>query len=163
MYQNPFTERFLVIAEKPSVARTIAHVLACENKKEGYLEGPDGAVSWCFGHLAEYAMPEAYDERFRKWSLEALPIIPEKWKLEISQDKAKQFKVLKGLLCSGEYAYVVNACDAGRFNGGTGSASGTCRRELSEGRKERRYRDPADRAGLLRTDQWCAFHEGGQQ
>ena len=51
-----------------------------------------------------------HDERCRKWSLEALPIIPEKWKLEISQDKAKQFKILKGLLCSGEYAYVVNAC-----------------------------------------------------
>lgn len=114
MYQNPFAERFLVIAEKPSVARTIAKVLVCEDKKDGYLEGPDGVVSWCFGHLAEYAMPEAYDERYRKWSLEALPIIPEKWKLEVTEDKAKQFKVLKELLNSREFSYVVNACDAGR-------------------------------------------------
>ena len=56
MYQNQFTERFLVIAEKPSIARTIAQVLACEDKRDGYLEGPDGVISWCFGHLAEYAM-----------------------------------------------------------------------------------------------------------
>ena len=114
MYQNPFTERFLVIAEKPSVARTIAQILVCEDKKDGYLEGPDGVVSWCFGHLAEYAMPEAYDERYRKWSLEALPIIPDRWKLEVTEDKAKQFRVLKELLNSNAYAYAVNACDAGR-------------------------------------------------
>ena len=114
MYQNPFTERFLVIAEKPSVARTIAKVLVCEDKKDGYLEGPDGAVSWCFGHLAEYAMPEAYDERYRKWSLEALPIIPDRWKLEVTEDKAKQFKVLRDLLNSREFSYAVNACDSGR-------------------------------------------------
>ena len=114
MYQNPFTERFLVIAEKPSVARTIAQVLVCEDKKDGYLEGPDGVVSWCFGHLAEYAMPEAYDECYRKWSLEALPIIPDRWKLEVTEDKAKQFRVLKELLNSNAFAYAVNACDAGR-------------------------------------------------
>ena len=114
MYQNPFTERFLVIAEKPSVARTIAKVLVCEDKKDGYLEGPDGAVSWCFGHLAEYAMPEAYDERYRKWSLEALPIIPDRWKLEVTEDKAKQFKALRDLLNSREFSYAVNACDSGR-------------------------------------------------
>ena len=75
MYQNPFTERFLVIAEKPSVARTIAQVLVCEDKKDGYLEGPDGVVSWCFGHLAEYAMPEACDERCSKWFLSAIIFI----------------------------------------------------------------------------------------
>ena len=114
MYQNPFTERFLVIAEKPSVARTIAKVLGCEDKRDGCLEGPDGVVSWCFGHLAEYAMPEAYDERYRKWTLESLPIIPDQWKLEVSEDKAKQFKVLRDLLNSREFSYVVNACDAGR-------------------------------------------------
>ena len=114
MYQNPFTDRYLVIAEKPSVARTIAQVLVCDERKDGYLEGPDCVVSWCFGHLAEYAMPESYDEKYRKWSLEALPIIPEKWKLEVSRDKASQFKVLKDLLNRKEFSYVVNACDAGR-------------------------------------------------
>ena len=114
MYQNPFTERFVVIAEKPSVARSIAAVLGCEDKKDGYLEGPDGAVSWCFGHLAEYAMPEVYDEGYRKWSLDALPIIPEHWKLVVSEDKGRQFQVLKKLLHDPEFSYVVNACDAGR-------------------------------------------------
>lgn len=114
MYQNPFTDRFLVIAEKPSVARTIAEVLVCEERKDGYLEGTDCVVSWCFGHLAEYAMPETYDEKYRKWSLEALPIIPERWKLVVSGDKASQFKILKDLLSNKEFSYVVNACDAGR-------------------------------------------------
>lgn len=114
MYQNPFTDRFLVIAEKPSVARTIAQVLVCEERKDGYLEGPDCVVSWCVGHLAEYAMPETYDEKYRKWSLEALPIIPERWKLVVSGDKASQFKILKDLLSNKEFSYVVNACDAGR-------------------------------------------------
>lgn len=104
MYQNPFTDRYLVIAEKPSVARTIAQVLVCDERKDGYLEGPDCVVSWCFGHLAEYAMPESYDEKYRKWSLEALPIIPEKWKLEVSRDKASQFKVLKDLLNRKEFS-----------------------------------------------------------
>ena len=103
MYQNPFTERFLVIAEKPSVARTIASVLACTDRKDGYLEGPDGVVSWCFGHLAEYAMPEEYDERYRKWSLEALPIISDNWMLEVTGDKASRFKILKDLLNSNEF------------------------------------------------------------
>ena len=114
MYQNPFTDRFLVIAEKPSVARTIAEVLVCEERKDGYLEGTDCVVSWCFGHLAEYAMPETYDEKYRKWSLEALPIIPERWKLVVSGDKASQFKILRDLLSNKAFSYVVNACDAGR-------------------------------------------------
>ena len=114
MYQNPFTDRFLVIAEKPSVARMIAQILVCEERKDGYLEGPNCVVSWCFGHLAEYAMPETYDEKYRKWSLEALPIIPERWKLVVSGDKASQFKILKDLLSNKEFSYVVNACDAGR-------------------------------------------------
>ena len=126
MCKNPFEERFLVIAEKPSVAMTIASVLGCKRKRDGYLESPDGAVSWCFGHLAEYAMPEAYDENYRKWSLENLPIIPDQWKLIVQSDKAKQFKVLCNLLnnrmgagsdsgySSAPFDYVVNACDAGR-------------------------------------------------
>ena len=75
----------------------------CEDKKDGYLEGPDDVVSWCFGHLAEYAMPEAYDERCRKWSLEVLPIISDKWKLEVTGYKANQFKILKDLLNSNEF------------------------------------------------------------
>ena len=98
MYENPFEERFLVIAEKPSVAMTIASVLGCREKKDGYIEGPDGMVTWCFGHLAEYAMPEEYDPGYTKWSLEALPIIPEKWKLTVSKGKERQLQLLTGFL-----------------------------------------------------------------
>lgn len=117
MCKNPFEERFLVIAEKPSVAMTIASVLGCKRKRDGYLESPDGAVSWCFGHLAEYAMPEAYDENYRKWSLENLPIIPDQWKLIVQSDKAKQFKVLCNLLN--------NRMGAG-LDSGYSSACGLC-------------------------------------
>ncbi len=112
--RNPFEERFLVIAEKPGVAKTIASVLGCRDRRDGYIEGPDAVVSWCIGHLAEYAMPEEYDESLRKWSLETLPIIPEKWKLVVPAGKAKQFGILKRLLQETEFEYVVNACDAGR-------------------------------------------------
>lgn len=117
MFENPFEERFLVIAEKPSVAMTIGAVLGCRDKKDGYIEGPDGVVTWCIGHLAEYAMPEAYDEKYRKWSLEALPIIPDKWKLVVAGDKEKQFRLLSGFLNNKflvPFDFAVNACDAGR-------------------------------------------------
>lgn len=107
---------YLVISEKPSVAQAIAKVLGAYKREDGYLSGRDCIVSWCLGHLAEYAMPEAYDEKYRKWNLEDLPILPEKWKLEVAKDKVKQFQVLKKLLNNGlePMDYVVNACDAGR-------------------------------------------------
>ena len=105
---------YLVIAEKPSVSRTIAEVIGAQKKEEGYLEGRDCIVSWCLGHLAEYEMPEAYDEKFQKWNYEDLPIIPENWKLAVSRDKKEQFYVLKKLLNRSDVEYVVNACDAGR-------------------------------------------------
>ena len=124
MYENPFEERFLIIAEKPSVALTIAAVLGFKEKKDGYVEGSDGYVTWCLGHLAEYAMPEAYDVRFKKWSLDTLPIIPDKWQLVVPKDKEKQFRVICSLLkkaeqtrapgWTGSPVTVVNACDAGR-------------------------------------------------
>ena len=114
MVKNPFEERFLVIAEKPSVAMTIASVLGIKEKKDGYLEGPDGVVSWCYGHLAEYALPDAYDERFRKWTLEALPVIPEKWLLVPEKGRERQLKLLCGLLNDKRFDYVVNAADCAR-------------------------------------------------
>lgn len=105
---------YLVIAEKPSVSRSIAEVLGAEKKAEGYLEGNRCIVSWCYGHLAEYEMPEAYDPKYEKWNYEDLPIIPKDWKIAISKDKKEQFYVLKKLLNRPDIAYVVNACDAGR-------------------------------------------------
>lgn len=106
--------RFLVIAEKPSVAQSYAKNLSAYEKQDGYMEGESCLVSWCLGHLAEYARPEEYDERYVKWQFDDLPIIPEKWKLQVSADKKKQFSVLKELMNRGDIEYLVNGCDAGR-------------------------------------------------
>jgi DNA topoisomerase-3 len=105
---------YLVIAEKPSVARSIAQVLGANQKKDGYLEGDHCIVSWCLGHLAGYAYPEKYDDRYKNWTFDDLPIIPDNWKVEIAPDKKEQFYVLKNLLNAPGMEYVVNACDAGR-------------------------------------------------
>ena len=67
---------YLVIAEKPSVSRAIAEVIGAQEREDGYLQGTDCMVSWCFGHLAEYVSPDAYDEKFNQWRYEDLPIIP---------------------------------------------------------------------------------------
>ena len=106
--------RFLVIAEKPSVAQSYAKNLSAYKKQDGYMEGENCLVSWCLGHLAEYAQPEEYDERYAKWQFDDLPIIPEKWKLQVSADKKKQFSVLKELMNREDIEYLVNGCDAGR-------------------------------------------------
>lgn len=106
--------RFLVIAEKPSVAQSYAKNLSAYKKQDGYMEGENCLVSWCLGHLAEYARPEEYDERYVKWQFDDLPIIPEKWKLQVSADKKKQFSVLKELMNREDVEYLVNGCDAGR-------------------------------------------------
>lgn len=105
---------YLVIAEKPSVSRSIAHVVGAEKTEDGYLLGEDCIVSWCLGHLAEYQPPDAYDEKFKRWRYEDLPIVPEKWMLSVLPDKKSQFQVLKKLLNRPDIQYVVNACDAGR-------------------------------------------------
>ena len=83
--------KFLVIAEKPSVAQSLAKNLSAYQRKDGYLEGNSCIVSWCLGHLAEYAPPEIYNEKYAKWQFEDLPIIPEVWKVQVSEDKKKQF------------------------------------------------------------------------
>ena len=92
---------------------TIAKVLGNYTTRKGYLEGEEYICSWCLGHLADFAPPEEYDPEYQDWKFEDLPIIPEKWKLVIGQDKEKQFDVLDGLL-KRPFEYVVNACDAGR-------------------------------------------------
>ena len=84
----------LVLAEKPSVAQSIAKVLGASKREEGYLEGNGYIVSWCVGHLVELAQPEAYDARYSKWTYDDLPIFPEEWKYEVSAGTRKQFGVL---------------------------------------------------------------------
>ena len=104
----------LIICEKPSVGMTIASALGIETKKDGYMEGTDFLVSWCIGHLAELSEPACYGKCYEKWSLEALPVLPETWKLTVSKDKEKQFSVLKALLFRNDVTEVINACDSGR-------------------------------------------------
>ncbi|MBR1634349.1 MAG: DNA topoisomerase III [Lachnospiraceae bacterium] len=108
------TGQMLVIAEKPSVAKTVAKALGAYQNRDGYMEGSGCIVSWCFGHLAEYAPPEDYDERYRKWDFMDLPIIPTEWEMAVAEDKKKQFSVLKRLLHRDDVETAVNACDAGR-------------------------------------------------
>ena len=106
--------KFLVIAEKPSVAQSYAKNLSAYKREDGYLEGESCIVSWCLGHLAEYAQPEEYEPKYEKWQFDDLPILPEAWKLKVSKDKKKQFDVLKGLMNRSDVEYLVNGCDAGR-------------------------------------------------
>lgn len=108
------TKQTLVIAEKPSVAKSIAAVLKATNRKDGYLEGSGFLVSWCVGHLVELADAAAYDERYAKWSLTDLPILPERWKYGITPDTKKQFDTLKQLMGREDVASLVCATDAGR-------------------------------------------------
>lgn len=104
----------LVIAEKPSVAMSIAKAIGAKNKKDGYYEGNDYRVSWCVGHLVQMANPDNYDEKYKKWRIEDLPIIPKEYKYEIVNTTKKQFNILKKLMNSKEVDTIINACDAGR-------------------------------------------------
>ena len=106
--------KYLVIAEKPSVSKSIAKVIGAYRQEDGFLEGGDCVVSWCPGHLAEYAAPEDYDERYESWRFEDLPILPVEWKLLVHNTKMPQCNVLRKLLRSKKFDYVVNACDAGQ-------------------------------------------------
>lgn len=109
----------LVIAEKPSVAMSLAAVLGATERKDGYLEGSGYLVSWCVGHLLELAQPEAYKEQYAKWRYEDLPILPENWKYEVPKDKKKQLALLCRLMKDKRVDSVVCATDAGREGLGT--------------------------------------------
>lgn len=104
----------LVIAEKPSVALSLAKVLGAYQRQDGYMEGNGYLVSWCVGHLVGLAQPDAYDEVYKKWRRDSLPIIPENWQWEVADDKRTQFKVLKDLMFRSDVNELVCATDAGR-------------------------------------------------
>ena len=104
----------LVIAEKPSVAISIAKVIGANKKKDGYYEGNGYRVSWCVGHLIQMANPNAYDEKYAKWNMADLPIIPSDYKYEVAKATKKQFNILKKLMNDKKVDTVINACDAGR-------------------------------------------------
>ena len=106
----------LVIAEKPSVGRDVARVLPGPfEKHEGYLEGPDHVITWAVGHLVQLAEPDEYDPKFKKWRMADLPIVPDRFKLVVRDERSrKQMNVVKRQLARDDVDAVVNACDAGR-------------------------------------------------
>ena len=104
----------LVIAEKPSVAQAIAKALGVTEKKDGYIQGKGYIISWCIGHLVGLADASAYGEKYSKWHYEDLPILPENWMLAKGADKAKQYKILTGLMRDKQVSSLVCATDAGR-------------------------------------------------
>jgi DNA topoisomerase III len=106
----------LVIAEKPSVGRDLAGVLPGSfTKSEGFLEGPEHVVTWAVGHLVQLAEPDEYDDRFKKWRMADLPIVPDRFRLVIRDERSKkQMNAIKRLLAREDVDLVINACDAGR-------------------------------------------------
>jgi len=104
----------LVIAEKPSVAATIANVLGVTDKKGGYYINQNYIVTSCFGHLVGLAMPENYDEKYNDWNFETLPIIPEKWKFSVHKDGKERFMLIKKLMAMDSVDEIICATDAGR-------------------------------------------------
>ena len=106
----------LVIAEKPSVARDLTRVLpGAFTKGEGYLESPEHVVTWAVGHLVQLADPDEYDDRYKKWRMADLPIVPPAFKLVVRDERSKkQMNVIKRQLGRDDIDTVINACDAGR-------------------------------------------------
>src|SRR3712207_1783786 len=106
----------LVIAEKPSVGRDVSTVLPGPfQKHEGWLEGPEHIITWAVGHLVQLAEPDEYDDKFKKWRMADLPIVPDRFKLVVRDERSqKQMSAVKALLRRDDVDEVINACDAGR-------------------------------------------------
>lgn len=104
----------LVLAEKPSVGKDIARVLQCHKNINGGLEGNKYIVTWALGHLVTLADPEMYDHKYQKWNLDDLPIMPERMKLVVIKNTAKQFNAIKNLLNRNDIKNIIIATDAGR-------------------------------------------------
>ena len=104
----------LVICEKPSAAKSIASALGVTSRADGYFEGGGWLISWCIGHLVGLADAAAYDDRYKKWRYEDLPILPDPFCYVVSEEKAAQFHILRSLMERPDVTELVNACDAGR-------------------------------------------------
>lgn len=104
----------LVIAEKPSVGMALAKVLGAYQRQDGYMEGNGYLVSWCVGHLVGLAQPDSYDEKYKKWRRDTLPIMPDEWKWEVTADKKEQFQILQQLMFRSDVEELICATDAGR-------------------------------------------------
>ena len=106
--------KILVFAEKPSVGKDIARVLKCTNKQNGFFEGPKYVVTWAMGHLVGLCDPEAYGNQYKTWSMETLPMLPERMKLTVLKGTGKQFQVVKNLMLRKDIEEIIIATDAGR-------------------------------------------------
>lgn len=106
--------KHLVIAEKPSVGRDIARVLHCNKKTNTYIEGKDYIVTWALGHLVTLADPEQYDEQYKTWNMDTLPMLPEHWKLVVIKQTGRQFHAVKKLIFRKDVSDIIIATDAGR-------------------------------------------------
>ena len=104
----------LIIAEKMSVAKSIASALGVTSRADGYFEGGGWLISWCIGHLVGLADAAAYDDRYKKWRYEDLPILPNPFRYVVSEEKAAEFHILRSLMERPDVTELVNACDAGR-------------------------------------------------
>ncbi|PKM78985.1 MAG: DNA topoisomerase III, partial [Firmicutes bacterium HGW-Firmicutes-13] len=106
--------RIVVLAEKPSVGRDLARVLNCSKKGNGYLEGDKYIVTWALGHLVTLADPEVYDQKYKEWKIETLPMLPSQLKLVVIKQSGKQFNIVKKLMNQKDVGQIVIATDAGR-------------------------------------------------
>ena len=104
----------MIVTEKPSVAMSYAKVLGVQGRQDGYLEGSGYIVSWCIGHLVELAPPSTYDEKYVKWNVADLPILPQRWQYLVSASTKKQFGILKKLMHRADVESIICATDAGR-------------------------------------------------
>jgi len=104
----------LVVTEKPGVAQTLAAVLGAKKRGDGFFEGGDWLISWCYGHLVELALADAYGDQFKRWSYDALPILPDVWQYRASDGKKKQLDILHCLMNRADVDGIINACESGR-------------------------------------------------
>src|SRR5699024_9758792 len=112
--RNFMMTKTVVLAEKPSVGRDIARVLQCSKKGNGYLEGNKYIVTWALGHLVTLADPEVYDDKYKTWKMDDLPMLPKDLKLVVIKKTGKQFQAVKTQLTRKDVGEVVIATDAGR-------------------------------------------------
>ena len=106
--------KIAVLTEKPSVGKDIARVLRCHKTGNGYFEGDQYIVTWALGHLVTLADPEAYDDKYKEWRLEDLPMLPRPLKLTVIKQSARQFHTVKEQLSRKDVSAIVIATDAGR-------------------------------------------------
>lgn len=104
----------LIICEKPSVAQQFAKTLGVNGRKDGYIENDSYIITWCIGHLVTMSYPEKYDPKLKKWDLNTLPFLPEKYKYEVIESVAKQFKIVETQLNRKDVTVIYNAGDSGR-------------------------------------------------